>query len=86
MIVQLHSNGRKDHLCHQVYLQMTSLQDKLKYQMYAKSNESTAILPKIMMMVHLHVVQTPKIGSTAMGTWIIQLAAKTTGRHTLNQI
>jgi hypothetical protein len=31
MIVQLHLNCRKSHLCHQLGLQRTSLEDELKY-------------------------------------------------------
>jgi hypothetical protein len=54
--------------------------------MYAESNQSTAILPTVMTIEHLKALQTPKIDLTGMGTWIIQMTAKTTERQTMNQI
>ena len=77
---------QKNHLCHQLCLQRTSLQDELKYWMSSKSNELTAILPKVMRLVHLKAFQTPKIALTGMGSWIFQTPAKPTGRQIMNQI
>jgi len=54
--------------------------------MYAESNQSTTILRKVMTIEHLKALQTPKIALTGMGSWIIQMTAKTTERQTLNQI
>jgi hypothetical protein len=54
--------------------------------MFAESDESTAILPRVMRIVHQKAFQTPKIGLTGMGTWIIQMKARTTGRQTMNPI
>jgi hypothetical protein len=36
-------------------------------------------------MAHMKAFQTLKIGLIGMGTWIIQMIAKTTGRQTMNQ-
>jgi uncharacterized protein (DUF2062 family) len=41
---------------------------------------------KLMKIAHPKAFQTPKIGLTGMGTWIIQTTAKTTGRQTMNEI
>ena len=84
MMVQLHLNRRKDHLCHQLCLERTSLEDDLKKWMSAKSNESTIILPNLMRIVHQEAFWTLKIGLTGIGTWIIQPTAKTTARQTMN--
>jgi hypothetical protein len=54
--------------------------------MSTESNESTAILLKVMWIAHLTPFQIPKIGFTGMETWIIQRAVKITGRQTMNQI
>jgi len=54
--------------------------------MSAESNKSTTILPKVMRIVHLNSFPTQKIGLTGIGTWIIQMTAKTIGRQTMNQI
>jgi predicted membrane-bound dolichyl-phosphate-mannose-protein mannosyltransferase len=53
--------------------------------MYAESNESIAILLKVMRIAHLKAFLTPKIGSTGIVTWIIQTTAKMNWRHTTNQ-
>jgi hypothetical protein len=86
MMVRLHLNCRKNHLCHQLSLQRTSLEAGHKYWICAESNESTAILLKVKRIAHLKAFQTPKIGLTGMGTWIIQATAKMTGRRTMMQI
>jgi len=75
----------ENHLCHQLCLPRTSLEDERKDWMSAESNESTAILPKVIWISHLNAFQTPKIGFTGMGTWIIQMPVKTTARQTMNQ-
>jgi hypothetical protein len=54
--------------------------------MSAESNELTTILLNVMKIAQQKAFQTPKIGLTGMGTWIIQTTAKTTGRQTMNQI
>ena len=54
--------------------------------MCAELNELTAIQPKVMRIAHLKAFQTPTIGLTGMGTWIVQMSAKTTGRQTMDQI
>jgi len=64
MMVRLHLNCLKDHLCHQLCLQRTSLQDELKYQMSAESEEFTDVQPKLMKVVHLKAFRTPKVGLT----------------------
>jgi len=43
-MVQLHLNCMRDHLCHQLGLQMTTLEDELKYETFAESNELTTII------------------------------------------
>ena len=86
MMVQLHSNCQKNHLCHQLGLQRTSLQDELKYWMSTESNHSKAILLKLMRRALLNAFQTLKIALTGMGTWITHTTAKTTERQTMNQM
>jgi hypothetical protein len=54
--------------------------------MSAESNKSNAMLLKVMSIANPKAFQTPKIGLTGMGTWIIQTTAKVTGRQTMNQI
>jgi hypothetical protein len=46
---------------------MTSLEDKLKYSMFAESGESTVIQSKVWRIVHLNVLRTLKIDLTGMG-------------------
>jgi len=82
----LHLNCQKDHLCHQLCLQMICLEDKLKYWMSGKWQEWTVIQSKAVRLAHLKVFQTPDIGSTGMATWIIQLTAMTNVRQNLNLI
>ena len=77
MMVRLHSNCQKDHLCHQLCLQRTSLESELKYQMSAESEASTVIQSKVMRIAHLKAFRTLKIGVTGMGTKIILRTAKT---------
>jgi len=77
MMVRLHWNCQKDHLCYQLGLQRTSLEDELKYYITTKSGESTFIQSKVMRMVHLNAFRTPKIGLARMATWIIQISGKT---------
>jgi len=49
---RLHLNCSKDHLCHQLCLQRTSLEDKLMDWMSAESKETTVILWRVMWVVH----------------------------------
>jgi len=77
MMVWLHLNFQKDHLCHQLFLQRTSLEDELKYFMSAKSDTSTVIQSKVMRVAHLNSFQTRKISLTRMVAWIIQTTVKT---------
>jgi len=65
MMVQLHLNCQKDHLGHQLCVQSTSLEDELKYEVFAQSGESTLIQSNMMRIAHLNVIRTPKICSTA---------------------
>jgi len=53
IMVWPHIHCRKNHLCHQLCLQRTSLEDELNYRMSAESNESTALLPKVMSIAQL---------------------------------
>jgi len=48
--------------------------------MFAESNESTAILPRAMRIVHPKAFHTLKIGLTGMGTWIFHKKTRTAGR------
>jgi pyridoxal biosynthesis lyase PdxS len=63
-----------------------SLEDELKFRMSDKSKQLTAILLKVMRIVHLKSFQTPKIGITGMRTWVIQIRVRTTGIQKINQI
>lgn len=82
-MVRLQSHCRKDHLCHQLCLRWTSLEDKLKYLMSVESEESTAIQLKVMRIGHLDAFWTLETGLTGMGTWKIQITADTTERQTM---
>jgi hypothetical protein len=62
MRVWLHLNRDKAHLCYQLCLQRTSLEDELKSEIAAKSGESTVIQPKATRIAHLKPFQTPMIG------------------------
>jgi len=84
MMVWLHSNCQKNLFCHHLWLQRTSLQDELKYWISAKSEESTVIQSKGMRIARLKPFRTQKISLTGMGTWIIQMTAKTIAWRTLN--
>jgi len=84
MMAQLHINCQNDLLCHQLWLQRTSLENKLKYWMTAESEESTVILSQAIKTVHLNAFQTQKFAVTWMATWILQITAKTIARQTLN--
>jgi hypothetical protein len=75
--VRLYLNCQKDLLCHQHCLQKTSLEDEHKYEMFAESDESTVIQSKVTRITHLTAFQTPKIGITGMGIWIVQMTPKT---------
>jgi len=68
MIVRLHLNYQNDLLCHHLSLQRTSLEDVLKYQMSAESDESTVIQSKVMRLSHLKAFRTLKIGFPGIGT------------------
>jgi len=85
-MVRLHLNRQKDHCCHQLCLQRTSLEDKLKYWTSAESNDSTVIQPKVMRTMHLQAFQPPKSGLNGMVTWMIRMGALTTGRQSTNPI
>jgi len=85
-MVRLHLNCQKDLFCHHLCLQRTSLEDKVKYWMFAKSEVSTVIQSKVMRAEHLKAFRTLKIGLTGMGTEIIQLTVKTIAHRTLNLI
>jgi len=84
IIVLLHSDCHKNHVCYQFCLQRTSLEDEHKYQMSAESKESTTIQSTGMRTVYLKAFWTPKIGLTGMMSSILQMTAKTTGRQTMN--
>ena len=86
MVVWLHLNCQKDHFCHQLCPQRTSLGNEHKSLMPAESKESTLIQSKTTRIAHLKVFWTPKIGSTGMATWIIQMTAKTIPQLMMNQI
>jgi len=85
-MVWLHLYSRKNHLCRQLCLQRTSLEDKLQYSMSAKSIESTIIQSKVMRIAHLKAFRKPKIDYTGMATWIIQMTVRTTASQTFNLI
>jgi len=84
MMVWLHLNFLSDHICHQHYLQRSSVEDKLKYWMTAESEKLTDIQTKVMRTANMKTFWTPKIGLTGLGTWIIQTTLKMTGRPTIN--
>ena len=86
MMVRLHFNGQKNHLCYQLRFRWTSLEDKLIYWMSTKSGDSTVIQSNVMTIAHLKAIRTPKIGLTGMSTWVIQMTVKTIARQTLNPI
>jgi hypothetical protein len=54
--------------------------------MFAESDETTAILPRVMRIVHQKAFQTPQFGLTGVGIWIIQMIARTAGKQTINPI
>jgi hypothetical protein len=54
--------------------------------MYTDSNKSTTMLSDVIRIVHLIAFQTSNIGLTGMGTVIIQITEKKTGRQTMNHI
>ena len=81
ILVQLHSNCQKDHHCHPLCLQRTTLEDDLKYKMFAESNESTVIQPEVIEMVHLNAFPAMNIGFAGMVIWIIRTQAMMTGRQ-----
>jgi len=54
--------------------------------MFARSEESTVIQSKVMRIAHWKAFLTLKIGSTGMGTYIIQMTVKTISQRTLNLI
>jgi len=86
IMVRLHSYCHEDLLSHQLCLQKTSLEDKLKYWISAESEESTVIQSKVIRITHRKAFRTLKIGLAGMGTWIIQLTAKAIAQWTLNLI
>ena len=86
MMVPLHLNRQKDHLCRHLCLQRTSLEEELKSQMSAKSGESTVIQSKATMIVHLKAFRIPMIGFTGMGTWIIQMTVRRIVQRMMNLI
>jgi len=83
-MVWLYLNCQNDHLCHQLCLQRMSLDDELKYSTFTQSEESNLIQSKVIRIAHLIAHRTAKIGLTGMGTWIMQMIAKTIARRTLN--
>jgi len=86
IMVRLHSNLQRDLLCHHHCLERTSLEDELKYWMSTKSEESTITQSNVMSIAHLKAFRTLKIGLSGMGTWIIQITARTIAQRTLNLI
>jgi hypothetical protein len=84
MMVPLHLKCWQDHLSHKRCLERTTLGDELEYCMYTESSESTTIPPKVMRIVYLKVIRTPKFGFTGLVTWIIHTTVKTAGRQTMN--
>ena len=62
MMVHLHLTCRKHHLCQQLCLQRTSLEDKLKNWMSAESVESTDTQSRVMSIAHLKACLTAKFG------------------------
>jgi hypothetical protein len=73
IMVQVHINCQKDHLCHQLCLQRASFEDELKYLISAQLTELTVIQLKVMRIVHLTVFLTLTSGFTGMVTCIIQI-------------
>jgi len=67
MMVRLQSNCQNDHLCDQLSLQRTSLEDERKYYMFAESRESTVIQSKVRTIAHLNASSIQMIGLTGMG-------------------
>jgi len=86
MMVWVHLNCQKDHLCHQLWLQRTCLEDELGSWMSTESWESTVIQSKMSRIAHLKALQTLKIGWTGMVTSIIQMTAETIAWQMMNQI
>jgi len=86
MMVHLHLQQQKDHHCHLLCLQRTSLEDELKYWISAKSKESAVIQPKVFRIAHQKDFPTLDIGFTAMVIWIFQLRVKVTAMHIMNWI
>ena len=84
MMEQIHLHCGNDHLCHQLCLKMTSLEDEFKYSMSAKSSESTVIRWRVMRIVNGKAFRIQKIGSTGMATRMIPMTAKMIPRQTLN--
>jgi hypothetical protein len=84
IMVRLHSNCPEDHLCHQLCLQRTSMEDELKSWMSAESWESTVIQLNATRIVHQKAFLTPNCGQTGMATWIILMTSKTIAQQTLN--
>jgi hypothetical protein len=66
MMVQLHLNCQKDHLCHQLCLQRTSLEDEQNDEMFSESEESIVIEPNVMSTAHPKAFPTLKICITGM--------------------
>jgi len=85
-MVRLHLNSQTDYLWHQLCQQRTSLEDKLKYWMSAKSEESTIIQLNMMRIAHRRAFWTAKIGFTGIASWGIWITAKTIERQMLNLI
>jgi len=82
----LHSNSHIDILCQHRYLQTSSLEHELKYEISAKSKESTVIQTKVIRIAQLKLFRTLTIGLTGIGTWILQISAIMMMRWTVNLI
>jgi len=86
LLVWLHLYFWNDHVCPQLCLHRSSLEDGFKYYMSVKYKQSTINQLKVMRIVHLISIRTLKIGLTGMVSWIIQMRAMMTGRQTWNVI
>jgi len=86
MMVWLHWNCQKEHLCNQLCLQRTFLDDELDYSMSAESENFSIIQLNVKTITHLKPFQTLKIGYTGKETWIIHITVKSIVPQTLNVI
>jgi len=84
MMVLLHFNCTNDHLCHQICLQRSTLEDEHQYWISAKWKESMVIHPDMMRIAHHTALLTLWIGLIGMVIWIIDARPKTNVRQSMN--